>query len=476
MDPSDQEPVEEIGVTPMQIWCDVIAILALVLLFVLPAIFWRYRKCALVAVRVPVACIAEIVYDMLLLLIVATQYGSKSTEIWGPSPCLIQESLAASFNFVVFNIVIARMALFVRMAQANTVGGRTKDWADSLIHWLGRIFSPDEFLRLEKRLQMESSGSEEGITALNHENMINDNTSVHTQDSPSEISKEDRIWLLKTVGWLSFWTVLSIIIWVSISTTVSTEELPDGINTFVVDVGGACGPVIFYLIGTYLLGWNIMQLTVALYCLKLPQDSLGLKTEAISVQIFYTLFWSASGLVQIISPDDYSKFGAYIDLSIILTHGLVTCFYPIVLYHWTEYKSSQIKAQGLDKIKTPADLDRLWHTTMGRNKIMDIARSHFAIENVLLLSELDHIATMPQKKYSEIYVKFIRRGAPYEVNIPAVLQRSIVATVEKNEFAKEPIQKLRDHIVGILFTNFRREIAEVFAHDDVHAVKSSSTI
>ena len=113
---------------------------------------------------------------------------------------------------------------------------------------------------------------------------------------------------------------------------------------------------------------------------------------------------------------------------------------------------------------------------MGRNKIMDIARSHFAIENVLLLSELDHIATMPQKKYSEIYVKFIRRGAPYEVNIPAVLQRSIVATVEKNEFAKEPIQKLRDHIVGILFTNFRREIAEVFAHDDVHAVKSSSTI
>lgn len=69
----------------------------------------------------------------------------------------------------------------------------------------------------------------------------------------------------------------------------------------------------------------------------------------------------------------------------------------------------------------------------------------------MFLVDTDDINELQTSRaYLKIYKKFIATGAPFELNLPQELVRSIKNSVAENEFSIEHLLQARKHIVGIV--------------------------
>jgi hypothetical protein len=98
-----------------------------------------------------------------------------------------------------------------------------------------------------------------------------------------------------------------------------------------------------------------------------------------------------------------------------------------------------------------ADLEKLWLDKTGRTMIMEIAKKRFATENVLFLSETDNIAILTPVQVEQLVQKYLATGAPFELNLP---QR-----IRDKKSKEDLLNESRKHILHIVFTNFKDEIA-----------------
>lgn len=237
----------------------------------------------------------------------------------------------------------------------------------------------------------------------------------------------------------------------------------------------------YRFIGLVIVLLNLVQFGIVVSCYNWMQDSLGLKSEIVLVQIILSLVWTANGFVQLIDPLEYDKYGVWLDLTVITFHQILTFAYPLLLLYFRKYHSSKIKRDGLDKVKTVDDFEKLWKDPTGREKLFELAQKRFATETILYISETESLLLKESsslnvpatghnhnsKQLEAIGRKYFGSDAPFELNLPVKLFINCNGLQEK-------IIVARKHVIEMFLVNFKDEIEEQFR--DVEAGNKSNRI
>lgn len=458
-------------------WGDAMAGISMIIGLILPIAFYRLRHEPLIALRIPFVVSYEIFMNMVLLFIIATQYGSFFDLIWGPVPCFIQNALSIGTNVFVLSISLCRVLVFYRTAQANVMETPKYPGIDKIIHYLGIMLCPREFQRLELRIKLldeqkrESSVNFSVITEpsadnLAEEKFLRQHTSgFGTLGSFNRQTKETIAWVCKMTAWFFFWCVIEFALTYPVDGPVVFRP-----NAEVFEV---CSLTSITFIGVVLIIWCAIQLSIVLTCINWINDAYGLKVELIIAQIFFSLIWGANGFIQAIAPQIYNDTGVWTDLSVILINALFTYSYPVALLMRRKRAENAVKKEGRFHLKTVDDLIKLWSSEPGRSKIMEICSKRFALENALFLVESeDPKISTSAKKLEHLYQKYFLRDSPFELNLPV----KILGNEKEKKF--EVVVAARKHIFHIVFTNFKDDIelafAEIMNNSDIHIVKSSA--
>jgi hypothetical protein len=343
--------------------------------------------------------------------------------------------------------------VFYRTAQANVMETPANKNINKIVRYLGLLFAPKEFQRLDLRIELLKKQQLTSVSTLEHID------SVSIKNEPESINVmtfyrrmgEFAQWQLKITGWYIFWMILEAVCTYPIDGDMLLQP-----NSEVFDT---CSITAVRFIGVVLLIWNSMQLAIVLSCLKWVNDSYAIKAELIFMQVLFCLLWGADGFLQAIVPQVYNDVGVWLDLTVILFHRLITFGFPVGLHVWRSYSRKVLKSEN-SKVRSIEDLMHVWSKPAGRTAIMEIAAKKFALENVLFLSETDDFQFRFQpKKVTELYKKYFVRDSPFELNLPV----KILGT--DNEKRVEVVEEARKHVFQIVFTNFRDELERELSLD-----------
>jgi hypothetical protein len=445
-------------------------ILSIILIVILPIVFWQHRNHPLITVRLPILVIVELLLDLWLLFVVSSLFSTWSAQIWGHVACWFQNSLNAGLGALLWNVTMSRIIIFHLLRKSNSLEP-SKDFLqgkfDRFIHWVGYFMAPKEYLRLEQRILAKSkisstSASASAASSTSHQT----ETSLMTENGEHSawriiFSNENLRWYGKLLLWYVGWTLLSI------ATTVGTDTVP--VLFQLLPEGEICPLTIFTQIGAHLIIWNCIQLALVVFISwNAENDSLGLKTELVIMQSIFSVFWGIDGLIMVIDVDLYASIGIWTDLIAMVVHALVTFGYPIFLVYFRKHQEYKIVASGLVHVKNTRDFEKLWFNSIARPKIIEIAKRNYAVENIVFLQATDEIATMTLKQTEALYGQHFESCSPYEVNLPSKLIRPLHEGIKKKQINYEALKEAREHILQMMLTNFKSDILVEFK-DSIYA-------
>eukprot|EP01113_Clastostelium_recurvatum_P014907 TRINITY_DN18182_c0_g1_i2.p1 TRINITY_DN18182_c0_g1~~TRINITY_DN18182_c0_g1_i2.p1 ORF type:complete len:174 (-),score=43.33 TRINITY_DN18182_c0_g1_i2:134-589(-) len=132
--------------------------------------------------------------------------------------------------------------------------------------------------------------------------------------------------------------------------------------------------------------------------------------------------------------------------------------YPLTLLYYRKWLSSR----QVSNIK-PDDVEALWVSPSGRPLIKEVLRHGLASEMALFLSATDNAADhMSRKTLIRVFDKFIRSGAPFEVNVPATLREQWMISLQYATYTPEGalqiVQQTRGTVFFLILNNYGYQI------------------
>ncbi|KAJ3092574.1 hypothetical protein HK102_005612 [Quaeritorhiza haematococci] len=354
------------------------------------------------------------------------------------------------------------------------------------------------------------------------------------------------LWLAKITTWFVFWFLLAILVTYLIDGPVIFKTVREASRS------DATTATLWYIIGIHLIVLHSI-LMVMIFRWRRLNDFVGLRHELIAMQAVISVFWLVDAGIMLGLPSIYTRVAIFADLAAMGFHTIVIFTIPLfrVLQHRKRERrhamlimpETQIHDFNMDAstttkstttfqslparqsakplepspetvgplfqtnmaknrpggrgsivpVKTEEDLERLWSSTAsGKSKIINIARKYFALENCLLLSDIDDIilsatweahpvasnhdvddqgeggntesqsAAVRLATMIHLFTKYIAPDSPYEVNIPKTLKDDFRDCINDQKKPSLPvIYEIRKHIFTLLYTNFKHLFNEV---------------
>eukprot|EP01113_Clastostelium_recurvatum_P016827 TRINITY_DN19740_c0_g1_i1.p1 TRINITY_DN19740_c0_g1~~TRINITY_DN19740_c0_g1_i1.p1 ORF type:complete len:519 (-),score=80.03 TRINITY_DN19740_c0_g1_i1:8-1564(-) len=459
----------------VNVYTSVMFCLGLLFVSLLPLLLLIFRRHPLIKSRYVYVCIAEIFVVGIILLLGSSSSSATFYADWGLSPCWLYNFVYVGFSAVIWNITASRLALFYRTAQVNTWNVEDQDTLlDKFVHVFGLLNAPSaafrrcenrlEFLRMEKRSSLTigrassspSSTSSSISASSSSSSSSSDDTASEAprhplmEPSTTTIIVEILLWMLKLLAWWAFWGVLAIVLTYTIA--------PDQFFMSLLVAENTCYNPSTILIQCQLVIWNLCQFTMVVTCIRKPADSLGLKYELLFTQSLFLVMWGANATQVLVHMGSYLTKGVFLDLMASSLHALVTGAYPLILILYRHIHQRRLGKEDLN-IRT------MWTSETGRALIMDVTSRGMAIENSLFLSQtegaMDHVH---RAKVKHVYDKYVRPGAPFEINIPDELREkwriimSDTPLVMDDVVLAQIVTETRDTIFFIIHDNYGYQI------------------
>lgn len=403
---------------------------AVIMLVVYNGLIYKYRKHPLMAPREPYLPMTEITIILLSLIINMSPF-SNLINVWSRFPCWLNNGITTAFCILPFVVSFARLTLFYRLVQLHMGVKPSNKISEGLIAFMGRACGPKQFLRVEALVVLSRKHMTEAVKGISSVPNESETSTIESEKYVTSIMRKKRIeemlyWLCFKLMICWFWGIFAFV-------TVSTVTWDPTTKELVGTSFNVCSVSTLYPLGSLQAFMAALGIVCIATCLKMPSDNLGLKAELLFSQGIFCFFWIADGLVQAIVPDKFDVYGIYLDTAVILLHATLTFIFPAIIYFLQDRQFRKVRSgfdESVDFLR-PADIEKLWATAIGRQKIEDVCRKGFAIENTVFLLSTEKNRKLNSKLFCIIFSQFIVQDAPFQINIPYKLIMEFKAVVDR---------------------------------------------
>ncbi|KAI3655990.1 hypothetical protein MP638_004209 [Amoeboaphelidium occidentale] len=126
-------------------------------------------------------------------------------------------------------------------------------------------------------------------------------------------------------------------------------------------------------------------------------------------------------------------------------------------------KSMAVHIEGDFVFEKVSDFEKAWKDKKFRRILTEIAKRHFAYENILFLHKTDK--RLNWKRFKSIYQHFIDDNGPCQISITSEVFSSLKSSFKAHEVNEEAIKQARKQVVELLLMNYAPQVIKSYRNN-----------